>query len=142
MTPTHRVLITLLAVAALSASSLATAQAATSAKPSTGRFSGTHGFDGPISLTFERESGIGLFLSRFTFTGTLKCDDGETIPYSFRNRRVTARTAARVSKGKFTFRAADIIITGRWSKSRTVSGDVTLRSSPCTKTTGFTARLR
>lgn len=131
----------LLALVALGALS-ALAQAAASVKPSTGRFSGVHGFDGPISLTFERERGIGLYLARFSFTGTLKCDDGEAIPYSFRNRRVTARTAARVAKGKFTFKAADIIITGRWSKSRTVAGEVTLRSSPCTKTTGFSAKLR
>jgi hypothetical protein len=130
------------ALVAVAVATPAVAPAATSVKPSTGRFAGTHGFDGPISLTFAREDGIGLHLAKFSFTGTLKCDDGETIPYSFRNRMVTARTAARVTKGKFRHRAADIVITGKWSKSRTVTGEVTLRSSPCTKTMGFVAKLK
>jgi len=140
MGPAFRLIVPVLV--ALAVAVPAVAPAATSVKPSTGRFSGTHGFDGPISLTFARESGIGLHLAKFSFTGTLKCDDGETVPYSFKNRLVTARTAARVTKGKFRHRAADIVITGSWTKSRTVTGEVTLRSSPCTKTTGFVAKLR
>lgn len=140
MRPERRLVVPVLAAVAVAAP--AVAPAATSVKPSTGRFAGTHGFDGPLSLTFARESGIGLHLAKFSFTGTLKCDDGETVPYTFKNRMVTARTAARVTKGRFRHRAADIVISGAWTKTRTVTGEVTLRSSPCTKTTGFVAKLK
>lgn len=140
MRPARHLTLVLAAIAAVAVPTAALA--ASSAKPQTGRFAGTHGFDGPISLIFARESGIGLHLAKFSFSGTLKCDDGTTIPYSFKNRTVTARTAARVTRGKFRHRAADIVITGSWSRTGTVKGDVTLRSSPCTKTTGFVAKRR
>jgi hypothetical protein len=135
----RRIVLTV-SVAAVCLGSVAS-QAAT-VKPTTGTFRGPHGFDGPISLVFASEDGIGLHPASFTFRGTLKCDAGESIPFSFTNRRVTSRTAARVRKGKFRHRAGDIIITGSWSRTRTVTGDVTLRSTPCTKTTGFVAKRR
>ncbi|MCU0258145.1 MAG: hypothetical protein MUC84_10695 [Solirubrobacteraceae bacterium] len=133
----RRLLLPLLVAACAAAPSVA--QAASTPKP--GRYAGTHGFDGPITLVFERESGIGLHLARFSFSGTLRCADGTTIPYRFTNRRVTARSAARVTKGRFTAKSADITISGRFG-AKGVSGDVKLRAIPCEKTVAFSAKRR
>jgi hypothetical protein len=117
----------------------ALAQAASA--PKAGSYGGTHGFDGPIYLKFERESGIGLYLARFSFSGTLVCPDGTKIPYSFRDRRVTARTAARVAKRKFTAKASDITIAGTFGE-RGIKGTVKLRASPCEKTVSYSVKRR
>ena len=134
----RRILIT---GACLAAIGPASALAATNDRPSAGRFSGTHAFDGAIKLTFDRESGIGLYVKRYAITGTLRCDD-ESIPIDL-GGMVTARTAARVkSNRRFIVRTATAIIEGRFVSSRRVEGDLTLRTSPCTKTGGFRARRR
>lgn len=111
------------------------------APPKAGNYGGTHGFDGPIYVKFERESGIGLHLARFSFTGTLSCPDGTKIPYSFRDRRVTARTAARVVKRRFTARSSDITITGTFGE-KGIKGTVKLRAAPCEKTVSYSAKRR
>lgn len=128
------------ALAMLALVAPALAQAA-SAPPKAGSYGGTHGFDGPIRLKFERESGIGLHLARFSFTGTLTCPDGTKIPYSFRDRRVTARTAARVVKRRFTAKSSDITITGTFGERR-IKGTVKLRAIPCEKTVSYSAKRR
>jgi hypothetical protein len=137
MTARRLLLPTLLAVAGVAAPSAAQA----AAQPAPGRYAGTHGFDGSISLVFERESGIGLHLARFSFSGTLRCEDGTTIPYRFSNRRVTARSAARVRKGRFTAKSSDITISGRFG-AKGVTGQVKLRAIPCEQTLGYITRRR
>lgn len=118
------------------------AGAATNDRPSAGRFTGEHSFNGSISLKFERESGIGLYLARYAVKGTLRCPSGEEVPID-QGGMVTARTAARVKRDR-TFRLQTVVVrlNGRFVSSRRVRGDITLRTSACSQDGGFKATRR
>jgi hypothetical protein len=117
------------------------ASGATSDRPSEGKFRGTHAFDGPISLTFAREDGIGLYLHRYSVRGTLRCAD-EEIAIDI-GGPVTARTAARVRRGgRFRLISGTVEIVGRYDASRRVSGDIKIKTLACTKEGGFRAVRR
>ena len=123
---------------------MASATPATAAdKPSAGRFAGAHDLGGPVRLTFAREAGIGLHLSRYSVAGTLRCEGEPDIPFDYDRMQVTAKTAARVSgkTRRFTYRAATLEITGRFVSATKVVGTVTAKASYCTQSAGFVARL-
>jgi hypothetical protein len=120
----------------------APAGAATSDRPTTGRFTGEHSFNGPITLRFAREDGIGLHLARWSVKGTLRCPDGENVPID-EGGPVTARTAARVKPDRtFRLHGVTVQLRGRFVSSRRVRGDITIRTSACSSDGGFTAKRR
>lgn len=129
----------LIATALLPATS---AQAAD--KPAPGTFVGEHGLRGTVSLRFATERGIGLHLSKYTVAGDLRCEGEPIIPMEYTRMQVTARTAARV-RGKrrtFTYRAATLVITGRFTTAKRITGTITGRASYCEQSAAFTARMR
>ena len=115
------------------------APAATNDRPTTGTFAGEHSLGGPIRLTFERRSGIGLHLGRWSVKGTLKCADGESIRID-EGGIVTAKTAARVRSNR-TFRLSTVVVKldGRFVSSRRVTGTMLIRTSACEHSGSFKA---
>lgn len=137
---THRVIPILLATTAL----LPMTGAHAADRPSPGSFTGEHGLRGTVSLRFSTERGIGLYLSKYTVLGDLRCDGEPIIPLEYSRMQVTARQAARV-RGKrrtFTYRAATLVINGRFTTPKRITGTITGRASYCEQTAGFTARLK
>ncbi len=123
---------------ALSANA-AVAGPSTSDRPQAGKFVGQNSFGGPAKLTFQRTSGIGLHVGRYTIKGTLKCSDDEQIPFEF-SGLVTARTAARVAKnGSFKLTLAGLRLNGRFVSARRVTGTLTVTTLACAKSGAFSA---
>ncbi|HRY09201.1 MAG: hypothetical protein H6526_01260 [Actinobacteria bacterium] len=136
----YRAIPVLLIVTAL----LPVAQTAHAAdKPTPGTFRGEHGLNGGLRLTFAHEKGIGVYLSRYTVSGELRCDGEPVIPLTYQAMRVTARTAAKVrgKKRTFTYRAATLEITGRFVSAKRIAGTITGKASYCTQSAGFVAKL-
>jgi hypothetical protein len=117
------------------------AAAATNDRFLTGRFTGEHAFDGTITLQFANEAPIGLYLKRYRFRGTLRCED-ESIPLDL-DHTVTARTSARVRRnGRFELKGATLALQGQYVSGKRVSGRITLKTLPCTRRGGFGASRR
>lgn len=118
----------------------AAAGPSTSDQPLAGKFVGQSSFEGPAKLTFQRTSGIGLHVGRYTIKGTLRCPDDELIPFEF-SGSVTARTAARVAKnGRFKLALAGLRLEGRFVSSKRVTGTLTVTTLACTKSGAFSAK--
>lgn len=132
----------LLAACALLAALAPVANAArTNDRPTTGRFTGDHAFNGTITLTFARQDGIGLYLKSYRFKGVQRCDD-EQIPLNIVHR-TTALTSARVKRDRrFQLNAVPVRIEGRFASSRRVQGAITISTLACRVRGNFSATKR
>lgn len=140
MLPAACALLAALALALLAAAPPAGA-ARTNDRPTTGRFTGEHSFNGTITLTFARESGIGLYVKSYRFNGTQRCEYDE-VPLNL-THRTTALTAAKVRRdGRFQLNTVTLRIQGKYVGARRVQGTLTVSTLACRRDGTFAAARR